>query len=131
MATVLDCEGLAKILEINPQVVLRHARMGLIPHHRIGQAIRFTLEDVLAATRVGTHSDDKAVDGFASALHDRMALARGDGAEGWEERSLEELAQLLAASARKGNVVNLGVYAAMLHSRSANPSILAGAFECQ
>jgi excisionase family DNA binding protein len=40
---------LAEILKLHPETILRLARDGSIPSHRVGSSIRFTREDLEAA----------------------------------------------------------------------------------
>ena len=48
---LLTAKEMARILSISEQEVRRCARLGYIPHHRVGRLMRFDLEEVLRATR--------------------------------------------------------------------------------
>jgi hypothetical protein len=128
MPTILDSEQLAEVLQMNAETLRRMTREGFLPCHRIGGSVRYCLEDILARTKVGTHPDDQAVDAFAEAMHGKMAHARGNGAEGWDNPDLcpvERLAALLVQAVAKGDPVDVGNFAMMLHARGAEPEVLA------
>jgi len=50
MNKLLTAEELAELLSLGAEQVRRLTRQGLIPHHRIGGAIRYDFEAVKAAT---------------------------------------------------------------------------------
>ena len=131
MTTLLDAEALAATFGLNAESVRRLTRGGFIPCHRIGNSVRYDLDDVLRCTRVGIHPDDEAVDKFAEAMHGKMAHARAQGAEGWDDPEgcpVGKLATLLVNAVAKGDPVDVGNYAMMLHARGAAPDVLAQAF---
>lgn len=66
------------------------------------------------------HTDDIAVDEFASAMKAKLALKRADGRGGWdnpEECHLEFLVSLLHGHIQKGDPVDVGNIAMMLWNR--------------
>lgn len=130
MPTIIDAEQLAEILQMNPKALQRLTRDGFIPCHRIGSNVRYSLEDVLAATKVGIHPDDKAVDNFAEAMHGKMAHARSLGASGWDDPAqcpVDRLGRLLVDAVAKGDPVDVGNFAMMLHARGAASTVLTDA----
>jgi len=50
MQALIKAEQLAELLGLSPDQVRRLTRDGIIPHHRIGGAIRYDFEAVKAAT---------------------------------------------------------------------------------
>lgn len=121
MTEILTAEQLAERLSVNPDTIRKLTREGLLPHHRIGAAIRYTLPDVMAHTAVNKHPDDEAVDTFAQAMHDKMAAARAKGKEGWDDPercSTEHLEKLLDSALSMSEWVDVANYAMMLHLRS-------------
>lgn len=134
MPTILDAEQLAEVLGMNAKTLQRMGRDGLYPHHRFGNSTRYVLEEVLAHTRVAAHADDLAVEVFAQAMHAKMAAARAKGREGWddpEECSPEYLADELVRHVAKGDPVDVGNLAMMLHARGVGREVLAAAFARQ
>jgi len=129
MPTIIDAEQLAEILQMNPKALQRLTRDGFIPCHRIGSNVRYCLEDVLAATKVGIHPDDKAVDNFAEALHVKMAHARSLGASGWDDPATPTclIAEKLVDAVAKGDPIDVGNYAMMAHARGVTPDELKAA----
>lgn len=85
------------------------------------------------AEPVALHPDDAAVDRFAQAMKDKLALARAKGRSGWDDPnkcSVEFLAELLCGHLGKGNAgtfEDIANFAMMLHQRDADPTILAAA----
>lgn len=66
------------------------------------------------------HNDDIAVDVFALAMKTKMALCRVLGRGGWDDPSrcsIERLQHMLAACMTKGDPVDVGNLAMMLHHR--------------
>lgn len=117
MPTILDAEKLAEALQIHPESVRRLTRDGTLPYYRIGGTIRYSLEDVLALTRVSTHQDDESVDLFCQAMHLRMATCREEGKEGWSECPVDQLWALLERSVGKRMPVDVGNYAMMIFAQ--------------
>lgn len=71
---------------------------------------------------VEPHSDDLAVDRFAAAMKDKLAQKRAEGYGGWddpEQCSIEYLSNMLINHARKGDPVDVGNFAMMIHQREA------------
>ncbi|RWN55878.1 MAG: hypothetical protein EOR99_35085, partial [Mesorhizobium sp.] len=67
---------------------------------------------------VERHSDDIAVDHFAAAMKTKLARKREQGRGGWEDPakcSGELLSYLLRSHVRKGDPVDVGNLAMMLH----------------
>lgn len=67
--------------------------------------------------------DNTAVDQFAQAMKDKLAVARGKGRGGWmipEECTLEHLADLLVQHVAKGDPVDVANFCMMLHHRGAD-----------
>jgi len=79
------------------------------------------------------HSDDLAVDRFATAMKAKLAAARAKGRGGWDDPtqcSVESLASLLVVHLIKGNAgtfEDVANFAMMLHQRGADPQVLATA----
>lgn len=71
-------------------------------------------------TRV-EHSDDRAVDRFASAMKDKLAFARDHrGRGGWEDKaacSQADLSRMLRDHVDKGDPVDVANFCMMLHQR--------------
>lgn len=66
------------------------------------------------------HSDDEAVDRFAESMKDKLAWKRLEGRGGWENKdecSAEFLSKLLRDHVEKGDPVDVGNLAMMLHQR--------------
>ena len=53
-----SCEGLARILGVNPKTVARWAKERRIPYYRVARTLRFDVEAVLRALAV--NPDDEA-----------------------------------------------------------------------
>ena len=64
------------------------------------------------------HSDDLAVDRFATAMKARMAEMRAKGKSGWEDCPVERLDSLLRATTDYTQPVDTGNYAMMLYNRN-------------
>lgn len=70
--------------------------------------------------RSGPHPDDLAVDRFAAAMKAKLAIKRGEGRGGWENKdecSAEFLSRLLREHVEKGDPVDVANLAMMLHQR--------------
>lgn len=76
------------------------------------------------------HPDDVAIDNFAQAMKNKMALKREKGARGWDnadECSVEDLAAMLVKHLSKGDPVDVANFAMMLFSRNAPDTVLKSA----
>lgn len=68
----------------------------------------------------GLHPDDLAVDRFAAAMKAKLAKKRAEGRGGWEDKddcSNDFLSQLLREHVEKGDPVDVGNLAMMIHQR--------------
>lgn len=68
----------------------------------------------------GHHSDDLAVDRFAAAMKAKLAEKRAQGYGGWDDPSdctLEHLNDLLIKHIAKGDPIDVGNFAMMIHQR--------------
>ncbi|NEK42831.1 hypothetical protein GR250_15530 [Rhizobium leguminosarum] len=66
------------------------------------------------------HPDDLAVDRFALAMKAKLAAKRAEGYGGWDDPercSIALLYQLLAEHVAKGDPVDVGNFAMMIHQR--------------
>ncbi|MDQ0132621.1 hypothetical protein J2T08_000522 [Neorhizobium galegae] len=66
------------------------------------------------------HPDDRAVDRFASAMKAKLAQKRDEGRSGWNDKedcSQLFLSQLLREHVEKGDPIDVGNFAMMLHQR--------------
>ncbi|WP_323008497.1 hypothetical protein [Paracoccus sp. (in: a-proteobacteria)] len=66
------------------------------------------------------HPDDLAVDRFAAAMKTKLAKKRGDGRSGWDRKdecSAEDLTYMLVQHLWKGDPLDVGNLAMMLHQR--------------
>lgn len=71
----------------------------------------------------GNHPDDFAVASFAEQLKAKMRACRAQGRSGWNDPLLcptAHLQRLLAESIGKGDPIDTGNYAMMLHNRQAS-----------
>lgn len=69
---------------------------------------------------VSEHPDDAAVDRFAAAMKAKLAKKRAEGRGGWEDKdqcSSEFLSKLLREHVEKGDPLDVGNLAMMLHQR--------------
>lgn len=67
------------------------------------------------------HPDDSAVDRFAAAMKEKLAKKRAEGRGGWDRKdecTAEFLSQLLREHVQKGDPVDVGNLAMMLHQRA-------------
>jgi len=55
-------DAIAAVYSVDAKAVLNAARDGIIPCHRIGRTVRFSLPDVLAATRVHREGEGEGGD---------------------------------------------------------------------
>lgn len=68
------------------------------------------------------HSDDIAVDRFALAMKAKLAAKRSEGYGGWDDPDqcdIDWLSHLLASHVDKGDPVDIGNFAMMIHQRGA------------
>ncbi|WP_195763750.1 hypothetical protein [Pseudoduganella rivuli] len=76
---------------------------------------------MIATTQVtATHPDDIAVDLYAAAMKEKMAIGRAKGRGGWSNSMqfpVEDLQLLLADHVQKGNPVDVGVLSMMVWHR--------------
>lgn len=75
---------------------------------------------VAADELVGAHPDDIAVDRFASAMKAKLAEKRAQGYGGWDrpdECTIAFLSELLRKHVGKGDPVDVGNFAMMIHQR--------------
>ena len=66
------------------------------------------------------HPDDIAVDRFAAAMKAKLAQKRAEGRGGWDDKSQcsqDQLSLMLRAHVAKGDPVDVGNFAMMLHQR--------------
>lgn len=61
------------------------------------------------------HPDDAAVDRFAAAMKAKLTKKRQEGRGGWQSMTAEQLSALLHEHVRKGDPVDVGNLAMMLH----------------
>lgn len=79
------------------------------------------------------HEDDKAIDRFAAAMKEKMAISRSKGRSGWDDTSQctdEHLAVLLTlhlCKGSKGTFEDIANFAMMLHQRKADPMVISAA----
>ena len=76
------------------------------------------------------HADDVAIDTFAQAMKNKMALKREQGENGWNSKELctdEFLAQLLVDHVVKGDPVDVANFAMMMFARNAPNLVLSTA----
>jgi hypothetical protein len=72
------------------------------------------------------HSDDIAVDRFAAAMKTKLAEKRGDGRSGWdnpEACSVDDLNYMLIQHLFKGDPIDIGNFAMMIHQRGGRIAI--------
>lgn len=65
------------------------------------------------------HSDDDAIDTFANAMRDKMALGCAKGRDGWRTCPVDVLWQMLREHVEKGDPVDIANFAMMIHHHSA------------
>lgn len=63
-------------------------------------------------------SDDDAIDTFANAMRDKMALGRAEDQEGWQTCPIDVLWRMLREHVDKGNAVEVATLAMMIHYHS-------------
>lgn len=83
--------------------------------------VRCVLQEVARVhERKAEHADDIAVDAFAAAMKAKLKAKREQGRYGWEDKaacSREYLSNLLREHVEKGDAVDVGNLAMMLHQR--------------
>lgn len=80
----------------------------------------YEARDALGLIPAPAHPDDVAVDRFAAAMKAKLASARAKGRSGWEDKAQcqqESLALDLRKHVHKGDPVDVGNFAMMLHQR--------------
>lgn len=73
------------------------------------------------------HPDARAVDRFAKAMKLKLWMKRNEGKGGWDNSdvcTVEHLADLLIEHIEKGDPIDIGNFAMMLHQRQANHDVL-------
>ncbi|MCI3970837.1 MULTISPECIES: hypothetical protein [Burkholderia] len=76
------------------------------------------------------HADDLAVDRFSSVMKAKLAEKRAAGRGGWDDPKqchVTTLARYLVEHVAKGDPVDVGNFAMMLHQRAAGPLVLPAA----
>ena len=63
-------------------------------------------------------SDDDAIDTFANAMRDKMALGRAEGREAWQTCPVDVLWHRLREHVEKGDPVDVATLAMMIHHHS-------------
>lgn len=79
-------------------------------------------DDALSTSHQGgeAHPDDLAVDRFAAAMKEKLAKKREEGRGGWWDDAYcnrNELSQMLRSHVEKGDPLDVGNFAMMLHQR--------------
>ncbi|ETX13628.1 hypothetical protein OCH239_09290 [Roseivivax halodurans JCM 10272] len=88
-----------------------------------------------AAQHLEADIDDRTVSEFADAMRAKLARSRAKGRGGWHDPRLctvEELAAMMAghlAKSNPGNLIDIAVFAMMLHHRGAPPTALVAAMQ--
>lgn len=67
------------------------------------------------ALTFSVHSDDDAIDTFANAMRDKMALSRAKDRDGWRACPVDVLWQMLREHVEKGDPVDVANFAMMIH----------------
>lgn len=78
------------------------------------------MQEAMPAQGGGEHPDDIAVDRFAAAMKAKLAKKRAEGYGGWEDKEecpAQRLSDLLRNHVEKGDPVDVGNLAMMLHQR--------------
>lgn len=78
------------------------------------EGLRCRLEGARAPTLGEQHSDDVAVDAFASAMKAKMADARANGRSGWQCMSASDLSRMLREHVEKGDPRDVANFCMML-----------------
>ncbi len=76
------------------------------------------------------HSDDAAIDRFATTMKAKMAASRAKGRGGWDDPvqcSVEKLAAMLCQHVEKGDPVDIANFAMMVHERQGSAIDVYGA----
>ena len=85
--------------------------------------------DAAIAKGAEAHPDDLAVDRFAAAMKAKLAQKRDEGRGGWDnpdECTVEFLSDLLRGHVFKGDPVDVGNFAMMIHQRKGRISLAYG-----
>ncbi|WP_264840966.1 hypothetical protein [Burkholderia cenocepacia] len=89
------------------------------------------LEDrINEAREAAQHPDDLAVDRFAALMKAKLAKKRAAGRSGWDDPNqcdVATLARMLVDHVAKGDPLDVGNFAMMLHQRGAGPLVLPAA----
>lgn len=86
-----------------------------------GRSLIERLRSALSAVPETLHPDDLAVDRFAVAMKAKLAKKRDEGRGGWDDKaecSADFLSSLLRDHVRKGDPLDVGNLAMMLHQRA-------------
>lgn len=105
-----DVEGLAGVVEYDSILKLINAALS--------ESVSSYAAWCVSSAR--SHPDDEAVDRFATAMKAKLAKKRGEGRGGWQDKkqcSQQFLSDLLREHVEKGNPVDVGNLAMMLHQR--------------
>lgn len=87
---------------------------------RIGDDLSLAIAALQGQFAGEDHSDNRAVDGFAAAMKDKLERKRGEGRGGWDNKgecTNEFLSSLLHEHVEKGDPLDVGNLAMMLHQR--------------
>lgn len=123
----LATDTAAHIAASNPQVTI--SLCDEIERLRASEA---KMREVAARTppRIDEHSDDIAIDTFATAMKAKMARQRERGYGGWNDPTLcpvSRLAKMLQDHLPKGDLVDVGNFLMMLSHREGGSAALAAA----
>lgn len=100
------------------------------PDHEFVQVCNGDLRKMVELMdRTEQHPDDLAVDRFAAAMKAKLAKKRDEGRGGWEDKehcSNAFLSRLLVEHVQKGDPVDVGNLAMMIHQRGEGIGVAAG-----
>lgn len=88
--------------------------------YKAADAVLTLLRPPSGATSSPPHPDDVAVDRFAAAMKAKLAKKRAEGRGGWDDKfdcSNETLSRLLRGHVEKGDPLDVGNLAMMIHQR--------------
>lgn len=103
--------------------------LGMCAGHPAGEPHVAALESLLAV-QPAPHADDLAVDRFAADMKAKLAAKRAAGRGGWDDPKqchVATLARYLVEHVAKGDPVDVGNFAMMLHQRGADEHTLPAA----
>ncbi|KVX62440.1 hypothetical protein [Burkholderia stagnalis] len=103
--------------------------LGMCAGHPAGEPHVAALESLLAV-QPAPHADDLAVDRFAAEMKAKLAAKRAAGRSGWDDPKqchVATLARYLVEHVAKGDPVDVGNFAMMLHQRGADEHTLPAA----